>query len=217
MPGFRFRLSVFPVAFAAVSAALFLSACGKSTVRPVLADPGFELASLRSGTAALIMDRDARVEGFHDAFASRFGSGDSLAAFIAAELLDSLNGGKPVIAAAAAPALNPRFVIHVRNIIVERRTRELPATILPTGGQQAMAPAGGGTSESCAVTFEVEVWEQDSVRVASDSIPEGSAGMRRLVFSVTGLADVPLYAYKTALVEAVDMAARRTARHLRGE
>jgi hypothetical protein len=217
MTDFRFRLPVFPPAFVVLSVALFLAACGKSTVRPVLADPGFELASLRTGTAALIVDGDVRVEGFHDAFASRFGSGDSLAAFIAAELLDSLNGGKPVIVASIAPALNPRFVIHVRNLIVERRARELPATILPTGGQQAMAPAGGGTSESCAVTFDVEVWEQDSAGVASENIPEGASGVRRLVFSVTGLADVPLYAYKTALVEAVNMAARRTARHLRGE
>jgi hypothetical protein len=217
MPQTRLRLSVVSLPFMAVVAALFLTACGKSTVRPVLADPGFEIASLRAGTSALIVDGDVRVAGFEDAFADRFGTGDSLASYLAARLLDSLNGGNPAIAAATAPTLNPRFVIHVRNIVVDRRTRELPAVILPSGSQNSMEPAGGGTSQSCIVTFDVDVWEQEAAAVVSDSFPEGSAGVRRLVFSVTGVADVPLYAYKTALVEAVTVAARRTARHLRGE
>jgi hypothetical protein len=194
--------------------AALLSACGKSTVKPGHTDPGFSLENLREGRTALIVDGNVRLAGFEAAFASRFGTGDSLATYLSARILDSLNSGNPAITALAAPAMNPRHIIHVRNIVVDQHTREIPTAVLPSGGPSRMEPAGGGSSKSCVVTLDVEVWE---TAAEGTQPPDSASGFRRLSFTVTGQADVPLFAYKAALVEAVNAAARRTAWHLRGE
>jgi hypothetical protein len=206
-------------------AASLLAACSKSTVRPGFSDPGFSLDSLRSGSSGLVVSGNARVAGFQKSFDALFGTGDSLAAWLSARILDSLNQGRTPIAAYALPAFMipfpgdvpvappqspmprpavPSYVIRIRNIAVEKILNEVPSTLLPSGSQIGMVPAGGGTSEACVVSFDGEVWETATMTM-------------RHSFSVTARADVTLYAYKTALRGAVKAAARRTAWHLRGK
>jgi hypothetical protein len=202
----RARLALFlPAAF---SIAIIFAACGKSTVKPGHADPDFALASLRADTSMLIVSANVQVAGFEKAFANRFATGDALAAYLAQRILDSLNAGDPKVPAIGITSTRTaRFRIQVADIAVGKAMRELPVLVLPSTGENALAPAGGGTSESCTVTFNVEVWEADSTREET----------RRLSFTVTGRSDVVLYAYKSALVEALNAAARRTAWHLRGD
>lgn len=204
---------------------LVLAACGKATVRSGEAREGFSLTDLQSGISAVIVDaaveRADLTAPYRDAFTERFGDSDSLSTYLTARLVDSLNNGTPRLAAVSAPGLNPRHIIHVRELTVSRVTREVPTALLPTGGQQSMQVAGGGTSESWAVSFEVDVWRPVGV-VTEESesgdvnVPDSATSVREYSFSVTGRADVPLYAYKTALVEAVNAAATEVARHLRG-
>jgi hypothetical protein len=220
-----------PVRFrhlALLCAAAFLAACGKATVRPGVPDPAFSLESLRSGSSGLVVSGDVRVTEFKKSFKAVFGTGDSLAAYLSARILDSLNRGLPRIeayalppslfpfpgdtAAAAPPAAPvprpavPTHVLRIRNLAVEKSTRELPVMLLPSDPQNMMQ-AGGGKSEGCTVSFDVEIWETAGPGLLAP----------RYTFSVTGRADVPLYAYKSALKEAVNAAARGTARHLRGK
>src|SRR5690606_33144414 len=147
---------------AALIPASLLAGCGKATVQTGLSRPGFALAALQSGTSAVIVDAGVALRdltpSYRNALTERFGADDSLSSYLAARLIDSLNIGTPRVAAVAAPGLNPRHIIHVRELIVTRSTREVPTTLLPTGGQQGMQAAGGGTSEAWAVSFEVDVW-----------------------------------------------------------
>jgi|GEM_PF-4291655 len=226
-------------------ASLLLVACGKAMVKPGATAEGFTLATLRAGTSAVIVDADVATSNltpsYQEAFNVRFGTGDSLSSYLAALLLDSLNRGTPKVPAVVAPALNPRYILIVRDLSLARGTRELPSALLPTGAQQGMQAAGGGTSESWTFSFVVNVWETagrsfdvddadsgqgvaaprgaDSTGAVEDVSPAADTlnGLLRYSFSVSGVADVPLYAYKTALEEAVDAAVTKAARHLRGE
>lgn len=220
---------------AAMLGAVLLTGCGKATVHPGPVDAGFSLASLRADTTSVIVEGEVRVTEFEKSFEDVFGSGDSLAAAIEARLLDSLNRGVPALPARAGspelaglfaaqgegfdpvdeaaqpatPETAPRYILRIRNVTVGNALKEIPSAVLPSGTANSMAPAGGGTSESCVVAFDVEVWE--------NSKEEGTAlnMRRRAAFSVTGKADVLLYAYKSALEEAVAAAVRGTAKHLR--
>ena len=203
------------------------AACGKATVKPGHAAAGFSVASLRAGSSALIVDARPTLSdltpSYQSAFADRFGDGDSLASYLAARLLDSLNGGTPAVPAALAPALNPRHILHVRDLVIARTTREVPKATLPSGAQSSpqMEPAGGGTSEGWSVTFTVDVWETSGILGEAEdepgvAAPDSAAGKLRFSFAVTGQADVPLYAYKSALTEALNVAANAAVRHLRG-
>jgi hypothetical protein len=217
----------------AFTATLFLSACGKATVKPMAVNEGFALSSLQSGINAVIVDTEVGfidlTPSYQNAFSKQFGSTDSLSSYLAARLIDSLNAGAPKLHAVAAPALNPRHILHIRNLVLERGTRELPTALLPSGSGQSMQAAGGGTSEGWTIAFEVDVWRPTGVLWSSDtggelsdiggalSVPDSASGLMEYSFTVNGQADVPLYAYKTALVEAVNAAVTKTARHLRGQ
>lgn len=210
-----------------ISSAVLFSACGKATVKPGTAADGFTLAALRTTSAAVIVDAEVATSNltpsYQEAFKARFGKGDSLSSYLAARLLDSLNRGTPKVPTVAAPALNPRYILIVRDLMLARGVREVPSGLLPTGAQQGMQAAGGGTSESWTFSFVVNVWETagrnpedddaDSGRGVADlrgldstgAVDDVSAaadtlnGLLRYSFSVNGVADVPLYAYKTAL------------------
>lgn len=211
----------------ALTAALLVTGCGKATVRPGTSDDGFSLSMLRSAPSAVIIDAEVSFSdltpSYQSAFNSRFGTEDSLTSYLSAVLIDSLNRGTPRVPAALAPALNPRHILIIRDLVVARGARGLPSTLLPTGGQKSMQSAGGGTSESWTVSFVVNVWESarefhaDSVVVDTTSfeVPDSTSGLLRYSFAVSGSADVPLYAYKTALIEAVNAAVTQTARQLR--
>lgn len=222
----------------ALAVMLLLTACGKATLTTGSLRPGFTLTALQGGASAVIVDAVVDTVDFtpsyRTAFAERFGSADSLSSHVAALLIDSLNAGTPRLPAVLAPGLNPRHIIHVRNVTVRRDARDVPSALLPTGGQREMQAAGGGTSEAWSVSFEVDVWrptgalpdvgdgyvatgqESDGTEPGSLIPPDSATGVKEYSFSVTGRADVPLYAYKTALVEAVNAAAAQAARHLGG-
>jgi hypothetical protein len=71
-----------------------------------------------------------------------------------------------------------------------------------------MVPGGGGENESCIVRFDVEVWERFS--------DDGTVGVaRRAAFTVTGKAPVVLFAYRSALDEAIATALNGTLGALR--
>ncbi len=208
--------------------ALLLAGCGKATIQTGTAREGFTLTDLQSGISAVIVDAGVIAKDlttpYQNALTERFGHDDSLSSYLTARLIDSLNGSLPRVAAVNAPGLNPRHILHIRDLTVARVTREVPTALLPTGGQQGMQAAGGGTSESWAFAFEVDVWRPTGVFVhaGEDSdedarVPDSTTGTREYSFSVTGRADIPLYAYKTALVEAVNAAATEAARHLKGQ
>jgi hypothetical protein len=224
----KFFALLFTFRSALLLAAFGLAACGKATVKLGATAEGFSLASLRSGTVALLVESEVAFSGltptYDDAFADRFGTGDSLSSYLSARLLDSLNGGAPRISAAPAPALNPRHILVVRDLALARGERELPTTLLPAVGQNSMQAAGGGASQSWTFSFGVQVWEVASRLpedgVAADSgnpgiIADTANGLLRHSFRVTATADVPLYAYEAALVETINVAASKATRHLR--
>jgi hypothetical protein len=189
----------------ASSCAVLLAGCGKSHVRSGTSSPDFDRAALRSGLV-IEVDTTVALNGFHRSFADAYGSGRAFASGIARRVADSLNGGTPRIPARLATDTGAipgtPYRLRLRNFAVDATARELPTMILPTYGANTKAPAGGGTSKGCAISLDVEILEGDATRLS---------------FSVTGTADVPLFAYKTALREAAYAAARRTAWHLRGE
>lgn len=204
----------FPLLLLSFLCASLFAACAKSTIKPGHTDPGFSLETLRTDTVSLSVSRNVEITAFEKSFAGSFASGDSLALYLSQRILDSLNHGEPQVPARAASETTPEktapFQVRVSNITIGNFTRELPTMVLPTAGDNSMAPAGGGTSEYCTVAFDVEVWEADPVLGGSvqDSL--------RASFGVSAQAQVVLYAYKTALIEAVNAAARRAAWQLRG-
>jgi hypothetical protein len=216
---------------------MLLGGCGRGTVRPAAFAPGFSLASLSSAPSVLVVSEDVRVTEFKKSFSNAFGTGEILAAYISARVLDSLNGSIPKIATTPAASglarlfaehpndsllayvstdsgafATPAYVLRIRNVTVGNAFSEIPRVVLPTAAPNSMAPEGGGTNESCIVTFDVEIWE-----FRGGGNDGGRELARRGTFGVTGRADVVVYAYKSALVEAVRAATRVTARHLRGQ
>lgn len=94
------------------------------------------------------------------------------------------------------------YIVRVTNLRIARTTRTLPVSNLPSGMQPGVEPAGGGTSEGCEATFDLE-------------IRDNASGALRARYHVTGQADVPLHAYQVALREAVQATVRAGTRLLR--
>ncbi len=197
--------------------ALALGACGKAAVKPGATAGGFRPESLREAPIALRVDTALALSGltpaYQEAFDERFGSAEAFSAWLSARLLDLLNNGSPAIAAAITLAADTRYILVVRDLALARGERELPTALLPTGGQRSLQSAGGGTSQSWNFSFAVEI--REIVR-RTEGVLDTAGGKLRHAFEVTGAADVPLFAYKTALLEAVNVAADKAARHLRG-
>lgn len=214
-----------------LTAAVLFCGCGKAMVKPGERADGFSLKALRAAPVALFVDPDVSLPDltppFAAAFADRFGSPDSFSSYLAARMLDSLNHGKPPIQAALAPTPWPRHMVVVRELALRQDEREVPMALLPTGGQQSLQSAGGGTSRSWTLSFLVNVWEV-SGRIPDEDgsghydhegpgLADTTDGLLRHSFEVTATAEVPLYAYKTALDEAVRVAANKAVRYLRND
>jgi hypothetical protein len=208
----------------ALAACALLAACGGTRPMSVRAEGEFPRENLRRAPSLLAVSTDAKVIEFKGAVAGAFGRSDSLATFIARALADSLNRGTPVVpvrrATWSAPAdsaglsmipgpdssvleKGARYVLRVRDITVTNARRELPVVDVPGMGS-SYARSGGGSSESCVVSFEVEIWDTEGVL------------SRKHAFVVTGRADLFLWAYESTLREAVRRAVQGAAAHLRG-
>ena len=208
---------------------LLVTGCGKGTVRPETIDPGFTPAQLREGTLWIAVDTAVSVDGMESAFVEEFGSGAELAAFLGSALRDSLARGLPAIDAQPIPEDVPAehvdtvdraaerravaetlsghptsHIARVTNLRIARTTRTLPTANLPSGVQRGVEPAGGGTSEGCEFTYDLE-------------LRDNATGALRARYRVTGQADVPLHAYRTALRESVLAAVRASVRTLRAD
>jgi hypothetical protein len=180
-------------AFALLCGALF--GCSRSTVSTGFNAPEFSLARLRSEPSLLVVSPEVRVTGFRKTYAALFRDDSALASRISRKLLDSLRGEIRL------ESTSPEYRIFVRTVTIGDSATDLPRGILPgvTGG---MEPAGGGQRKSCVVSFEVEIRD--------------ARGARVYAFTTQAQADLPLYAYKTTLRNALDAAARKTAAHLSG-
>ncbi len=229
----RSACSILVPALIMIAMAALFTGCGKATVRPLATDPGFTMALLRQDSAALNVSEHVQVNEFNKPFDEFFGSGSALAARLSARLLDSLNHGTPSLSvrsstpavaalwpkdsAAAGTAEDletawqdqaPKFILRIHNLTVGNHREAIPATMIPSGPQGGMAPATGGENVACMVTFDVEVWEKMN--------EDGLAGLtRRAAFTVTGKANVVLFANKMALEEAISAAVRGTLAQLR--
>ena len=177
-----------------LSLLLLVTGCSRSTVSTRFKAPEFALADLRTSPSLLVVSPEVRVNAFKKSYRSVFPDTASLSTRLTRKILDSLKLEKPL----ASP---PKYVIYVRTVTIGDSLTQLPSGILPgvTGG---MEPAGGGTSTSCLVTLDMEILDP--------------AGTSRYAFTVRTQADVLLYAYKTALLTALDAAAHKAAAHLRG-
>jgi len=212
--------SLLAAAFA--GAGLLLAACAAPNAISRVTPEPFARASLREAPVTLLAPR-IRVLEFRRAVDDAYGSPDSLAATLARALRDSLGGGSPPVAARlaaadvpdsveladapdaleAARAAGSRHVLRLRRLVVTHALRELPVIATPGQGE-GYARSGGGTSESCVVTFEVEIWDVQGVPA------------RRHAFVVTESSEILLWAYRSALKNAVNRAVRAAAAHLRG-
>lgn len=200
------------------------AACAVPHAVSVRTDAAFPRENLRKTPSLLVVSRDARVTAFKSEFSAVYGRPDSLSAFLARALTDSLNKGTPAVpvrrAAWSAPAdsvgltlipgpdsavleTGARYVLRVRDITVANSVRELPIVTTPGVGEGYMRN-GGGSSESCVVSFEVEIWDAEG------------ALARRHAFVVTGRSEVFLWAYESALKKAVRYALQGAVAHLRG-
>jgi hypothetical protein len=213
-----------------------LTGCGKGTVQEQWSDPGFSSASFREDTALLVVSGPVQVVEFKQTFREAFASESDLLAHLAARLLDSLNHGTPAIPvrtggsetgnlfgngsaeSSAQTALgmtaanwendSAHYVIRIRNITVGNAHDSIPVTLIPAGPQGEMVPGGGGETESCVVSFALEVWEKFD--------EDGTVGRtRRAAFTVSGKAPVVLFAYRSALDEAFATALNGTLGALR--
>lgn len=219
------------ILLSALLPALLLAGCGKGTVRPETVAPGFTPSQLRDGTLWIMVDTAVVVDGMEDTFDDVFGSGAGLAAFLGSALRDSLARGLPAFDAQPAPAVveaehavvdtvdahpergavadvlpthNAGHIARLTNLRIARTTRTLPTANLPSGTQPGVEPAGGGTSEGCELVFDLE-------------LRDNGTGALRARYRVTGQADVPLHAYRTALREAVQASVRASVRLLRAD
>jgi hypothetical protein len=206
---------------------LVLTACGGrySSVAPIGGEP-FERENLRSASSVLVVSSGAEATAYGSAVRKLYGSVDSLPGVLARALADSLNGGTPAVPVrlAGLPAVpdsmdlnaypgfdslaletGARYILRLRRVGVSNALRQLPTVTVPSGYNDTYSPSGGGTSESCVVTFEVEIWETEG------------AFSRRHVFVVTGRSDLFLWAYKSAVRETVRRAVATAAQHLRGD
>lgn len=232
MPRFRPARSILVHASLGVAAVL-VAGCGKATVRPVASDPGFSMARLRADTVALSVAGHVRITEFKKTVEDVFGSDSVLGARLSARLLDSMTHGTPaIVVRAVSPAVAalwpqdstadappgdpdtrwraeaPRYVVRVYNLTVGGNREPIPAMTLPSGPHGEMAPASGGENVACVVGYDVEVWETVD--------EEGLVGLRRrTAFTVTGRANVVLFAHKMALEEALAAALRATLKQLR--
>jgi hypothetical protein len=218
LPSLAFRFAP------ALAACVLLAACGGPRPLSIRAEGEFPRENLRRATSLLAVSTDAKVQEFKGAVAGVYGGSDSLSAFIARTLADSLNRGTPAVpvrrATWAAPAdsvglsliagpdsavleTGARYVLRVRGITVTNALRELPVVAVPGMGA-SWERSGGGSSESCVVSFEVEIWDTEG------------ALSRKHAFVVTGRSEVFLWAYKSALKEAMRRAVQGAAAHLRG-
>jgi hypothetical protein len=189
-------------------AAMCLGGCSRSLVTAQFQSADFSLDAVRAGRSLLVVAPNVEVMAFQKSYATLFKNSDSLAARVSRKILDSLRLDS-VISANALPdtalqgALDVRgiqYVLYVRRIVIGDSLAEIPEMTLP--GVGGMAPSGGGTSRKCIAVFEVEVLD---------------AKLNRLhAFKVQTKADIALYAYKTAVLKALDAAARKTAAHLSG-
>ena len=191
---------------------LLLGGCSRSLVQTQFIAPEFALSDLRSGPSLLVVSPEVHVNAFKKPYRALFKDSVALPTRLSQKILDSLKVGVSVTAIQAGVPVSDsalqasllssgsKYVVFVRSVTIEDSLTEIPRGQLP--GMNGMEPSGGGTSKSCIVVLDVEILD--------------STLTKQYAFVVRSSADVALYAYKTALLNAVDAAARKTAWHLSG-
>ena len=198
--------------FFSLLAAAGLAGCSRSTVSTRFQAPEFSLAELRAAPSLLVVSPKVRVDAFNKSYGALFKDTTQLSMRLSRKILDSLKLGAAVAVAPAGMAATDSalrgqlvstgstYVIRVSSVTIADSVLEIPDILLPGPGSGTMQPTRGGQGKACIVTLNVEILD--------------AALRERQVFTVRSQADVPLYAYKTALLNALDGAARRTAFHL---
>lgn len=185
-----------------------LTGCSRATVSPGARAPEFSLADLGTGKSLLFVQPEIRITGFSKPYHSLFPDSTALAGRISRAILDSVRIALvPAVTAsdsglrALLSSTGATHVIWIKTVTIGDTVKKASETSLPEIGG-SVKPVQGGVGKACVVRFEVEVHD--------------AAGRPLYAFTVRADADVPLYAYKTALKNALDAASNKTARHLAG-
>lgn len=185
-----------------------LAGCSRATVSPGAKAPEFSLADLGTGKSLLVVRPEVRVTGFSKPYHALFPDSTALAARISHAILDSVK--IPLVAApvgsdsalrALASSTGAAHVIFIKTVTIGDTLKKAQETSLPEIGG-SVTPVQGGVGKACVVLLGVEI--------------QDAAGKPEYAFTVRADADVPLYAYKTALTNALDAASKKTALHLAG-
>jgi len=185
-----------------------LAGCSRATVSPGAKAPEFSLADLGASKSLLVVQPEVRITGFSKPYHSLFPDSTALAGRISRVILDSVrialvpavptsdSGLRALLSSTGAA-----HVIRIKTVTIGDTVKKAAETSLPEIGG-SVKPVQGGVGKACIVVFEVEVRD--------------TTGKTQYAFTVRADADVPLYAYKTALTNALDAASNKTARHLAG-
>ena len=187
-----------------ILASLLLSACSRSTVATNHTSAEFSLEELKQSSSLLVVSPEVKLEAFRKPYRQVFKDSGTLNARIVRKLTDSLKI-KVVLQGPPDSTVDPtdaKYRIRVVSLIISDSTLEAPRVLLPSG-TGTMQPVGGGSSKSCIVRIQVDI--------------ENLAGDVVHSFTVKTVTEVPLYAYKSALTNAIDAAVTRVARHLGGK
>jgi hypothetical protein len=193
----NFTVSLGVSLFCLLLVPLVFTGCSRSTVATHFKAPEFTLAELRTAPLVLVVAPEVRVKAFKKSYAALFNDTASLSARVSRKILDSLKLDVAPDSASSGAA----YRIHVRSVTIADTTQEMQEVLLP-GPTGDMQPSRGGILKFCLVTLEVEIVD--------------STETKRYAFRVHTKAEVPLYAYKTALLNALDAASRKVAVHLEG-
>ena len=182
-----------------IAIGLFLLAgCSRSTVSTSFSAPGFSLADLRTSPSQLVVAPEVEVKAFKKTYSALFRDSTVLSARISRKIRDSLD-----LPLTDSTIPSSKYVIFVRSVTIEDSLLPIPEIPLPGPGSGTMQPTHGSTGIAVIVTFNVEILDK--------------ALEKQYAFTVRSQSDVPLYAYKTAVLNGIDGSARKAARHLMGK
>ncbi len=87
------------------------------------------------------------------------------------------------------PVADAKYLVFVKNILINNSFRFTPGMMVPAPGG-GMMMTGGGSQTYCYFSYDVEIWD-------------AATATRRHTFNTKGVASVFLFAFKTALENAV--------------
>lgn len=199
----------------------FLINCSQRFINVNYSGNGFSVNELKSAKVALVASEKVTVLEFRKAYDKKFQDSDSCRKYISGKIVESINKDIPEINVSGVDAeysnvfdidnLNAealakvdmffkssdsKYVINIKNIVVSNAFTANPAPVMvaasgTTGAATGGMVMGGGTSESCVISYDVEVWDSKTRE-------------KKLSFNNRGESKVSFFAYGKALNNAFE-------------